>query len=107
MAMTALELQQVMDKLQQSQTTALATLQRQQMEEMAQQQTVAIAAASSAQRELTEAMQKFFTDNKTQPQPSPPRTEPTEKEKEATLERKPDIKLNEKSYKRPIQRGRR
>ena len=67
---------------------------------MLQQQTAAAEAAAPAHKVLMDAMKTFITENKPQPQPNPPKSEPTEKDKESILDRKSDIKLNEKSYKR-------
>ena len=67
---------------------------------MQQQQVAAQQAATAAQTAMMEAMKTFLTENKPQPQSKPSTSEQTEKEKESTLDRKSDIKLNEKSHKR-------
>ena len=67
---------------------------------MQQQQVAAQQAATAAQTALMEAMKTFLTESKSQPQSKPSTSDLTEKEKESNLDRKSDIKLNEKSYKR-------
>ena len=98
--MSTEQLQLMLDGLQTSQNRAIEALQNEQNQANLRNQKAAADAAAFAQTVLVDAMNKILADNKPQPQPSPPRSEPTEKEKEATLDRKSDIKLNEKSYKR-------
>ena len=90
----------MLDGLQTSQNRAIEALQNEQNQANLRNQKAAADAAAFAQTVLVDAMTKNLADNKPQPQPNPPRSEPTKKEKEATLDRKSDIKLNEKSYKR-------
>ena len=94
-------MQQLMQELQTSQQVSSEKLQMMQEKAMQQNQQAAATAAENANKALIDSMSAMLKNiQQPQTQPNPQRSESTDKDKEDRLDKKSDIKLNEKSYKR-------
>ena len=100
MAMSPEQMTAMLQQLQASQNVAVEKLQTQQQQYQLQQAQNLQQQQQAQQTAMMDAMKQLITESKQQPQPSPPSSDQTEKQKALNQDRKSDIKLNEKSDKR-------